>query len=250
LRPPRIVRYLQASLLSVLMDHPCYKCGNRIEDGKAFCLQCGAAQIRVAMPEPAAAPVAESVSPDVSLNVPPAFSLDRPGVSAPLGVPALSTGIEWRRAFRACAIAALISLAMMFLRLMVPPLATLGAGCLAVILYHRRSSMPRVDARSGAQLGAVTSLLSSAVFAIFSAIVFTVLQAGGQIREQLLDALQQVASRSNDPQMQAALDLLKKPDGLAAKFILGMVGFFLISVAAGSIGGALTGAFFGRRSRP
>ena len=34
------------------MDHPCYKCGHSIEDGKPFCSQCGAPQIRVAMPEP------------------------------------------------------------------------------------------------------------------------------------------------------------------------------------------------------
>jgi hypothetical protein len=32
--------------------------------------------------------------------------------------------------------------------------------------------------------------------------------------------------------------------------ILSMVGFLLISVAAGSIAGALTGAFLGRKNRP
>jgi hypothetical protein len=138
----------------------------------------------------------------------------------------------------------------MTLRLMVPPLAMLGAGCLAVILYQRRNPTWRVDARRGAQLGAVTAFFSSGVLAIFSAIVFALLQSGGQVRQQALDALQQVASRSNDPQMQATLDLLKKPEGLAAKLILATVGFFLISIAAGSIGGALTGAFFGRRKRP
>jgi hypothetical protein len=227
------------------MDHLCYKCGHGIEEGKPFCLQCGAPQIRVAMPEPAAAPVAGNVP----LNAPPVFSLDPPIVSAPLSVPALSAGINWPRALRACAIAASISIAVMFLRLMVPPLATLGAGCLAVIFYQRRNPMSGVDARSGAQLGAVAGLLCSAVFAVFSAIVFAVLQAGGQIRQQLLEGLQQVASHSNDPQMQAALDLLKKPEGLAAKLMLGMAGFLLISVAAGSIGGALTGVFFGRRKR-
>jgi hypothetical protein len=228
------------------MDHLCYKCGHSIEDGKPFCLECGAPQIRVAMPEPAAAPVAGNVP----LNDPPVFSLDPPIVSEPLSVPALSTGIEWPPALRPCAIAALISIAVMTLRLMVPPLAMLGAGCLAVILYQRRNPTWRVDARRGAQLGAVTAFFSSGVLAIFSAIVFALLQSGGQVRQQALDALQQVASRSNDPQMQATLDLLKKPEGLAAKLILATVGFFVISIAAGSIGGALTGAFFGRRKRP
>ena len=86
------------------MDHPCYKCGHSIEDGKPFCSQCGAPQIRVAMPEPLAPAMAE----DVSSNDVPAFSLDPPRVLGPLSASALSTGIEWPRALRACAIAALI----------------------------------------------------------------------------------------------------------------------------------------------
>jgi hypothetical protein len=139
---------------------------------------------------------------------------------------------------------------MMSLRLMVPLLAVLGAGCLAVILYRYRNPIWRADARSGAQLGAVTALFSAGAVAVLSAIAFAILQAGGEIRQQALDALQQVATRFNDPQMQATLDMLKKPEGLAPKLIVFMVAFFLISVAAGSIAGALTGAFLGRRNRP
>jgi hypothetical protein len=232
------------------MDHPCYKCGQSTEDGKPFCLQCGAPQIRVAMPEPALPPVAGNVPSDGSINDTPVFPLDSPIIPAPLSVPGLSTGIEWRRALRVCAIAALISIVVMLLRLMAPPLATLGAGCLAVIFYQRRNPTRRVDARSGAQLGAATGLLSSAVFAVFLAIFLAVLQSGGQARQELIEALQQVASRSHDPQAQAVLDLLSKPEGLATKLILGMAGVFLTSVAAGSIAGALTGVFFSRRNRP
>lgn len=224
------------------MDHLCYKCGHSIEEGKPFCPQCGAPQIRVAMPEVEAPPVAGNISSSVAAN-------DVPMLPPPLGAPVLSSGIEWPRAIRACAIAALISLLVMTVRLMVPPLAMLAAGCLAVILYQRRNPAWRVDARCGAQLGAVTALFSSGVLAIFSAIIFAVLRAGGEIRQQVLDGLQQVASRSNDPQMQATLDLLKKPEGLADKLILAMVGFLLISIAAGSLAGALTGAFISRRNR-
>ena len=227
------------------MDHPCHKCGHSIEDGKAFCSQCGAPQIRVAVAEPPA--------PSGAANAPsdghPVLSLDSAEGAGIRSVPALLSGIEWSRALRVCAVAALISIVAMSLRLMVPPLATLGAGCLAVILYHRRNPTWRVDARAGAQLGAVTGLLSSGIFAIFFAIFLAVLQSGGQARQQMIEALQQVASRSHDSQVQAFLDLLKTPEGLAAKLIVGMVGFLLISVAAGSVAGALTGAFLGRRNR-
>jgi hypothetical protein len=228
------------------MDHPCHKCGHSIEDGKAFCSQCGAPQIRVAVPEPA---VPSDVA-NVSSNDVTAFSMDPPSIPGALGIPALFTGIQWSRALRVCSVAALISVVLMSLRLMFPLLAVLGAGCLAVILYRYRNPTWRADARSGAQLGAVTALFSSGVIAVLSAIAFAILQAGGEVRQQALDALQQAASRSNDPQMQATLDLLKKPEGLAPKLILAMVGFFVISVVAGSIAGALTGAFLRRRNRP
>jgi hypothetical protein len=228
------------------MDHPCHKCGHSVEDGKAFCSQCGAPQIRVAMPE---VPV-PSVVGNVSSNDVTAFSVDPPSVPGALSISALFTGIQWSRALRVCAVAALISVVLMSLRLMFPLLAVLGAGCLAVILYRYRNPAWRADARSGAQLGAVTALFSSGVFAILSAIAFAVLQAGGDLRQQLLDAFQQIAAHSSDPQVQAAFDALKKPEGLATRLILNTVGFCLISVAASAIAGALTGAFLARRKRP
>jgi hypothetical protein len=66
----------------------------------------------------------------------------------------------------------------------------------------------------------------------------------------MLEALQQAASRTTDPQVQAAFDRLRTPEGLAAMLILGMVALFLVSIAGGSVAGALTGAFLGRRKRP
>jgi uncharacterized membrane protein YczE len=227
------------------MDHLCHKCGQSIEDGKAFCPQCGAPQIRVAVAEPVGSHIAGNVAP----NDTPVFSIDTAGGPVIPSAPALLSGIEWSRALRRCAVAALISVVIMSLRLMAPLLAVLGAGCLAVILYRHRNPNWRASARSGAQLGAVTALLSSGVLAIFSAIMFAILQSGGELRQQLLDGLQQLVARSNDPQIQAFLDLIKNPAGLAAKLILNTLGFFLVSVAAGSIAGALTAAFLGRRNR-
>jgi hypothetical protein len=231
------------------MDHPCYKCGHSIEDGKPFCLQCGAPQIRVALPEPAAAPVAGSDSSPVSSNDPPVFSLDPPAIPRPLSA-ALFSAIEWPRALRSCAIAALISALVMALGLMVPLLAGLGAGFLAVTLHQRRNPAWSVNARSGAQVGAVCGLLFFGISAIFEALTVALFHTGGQVRQKILEVLQQAASRSTDPQVQAAFDRMKTPDGLAAMLIFFIVLLFLVSIAAGSIAGALTGAFLGRRKRP
>jgi hypothetical protein len=226
------------------MDHPCYKCGHIVEDGKPFCAECGAPQIRVAVPE-----FAPTGSGSVLPAQRPIFSTDVPQVPGALAASALSPEIVWPRALRVCAIAALISIVVTSLRLVPPLLAAPGAGTLAVILYRRRNPGWRVNAGSGARVGAVTGLLASAVFAVFSAIFVAVLQSGGQVRQAMIEALQQVASRSNDPQVQATLDLLVKPENLA-KLILGIVLFILFSIAAGSLAGALTGALLGRGNRP
>jgi hypothetical protein len=228
------------------MDHPCHKCGHSIEDGKPFCAQCGAPQIRVAMLEPAA----PSVAGNVSSNDLPVFSLDPPSVPGPLSAPVLSIGIEWPRALRACAVAALISALVMALGLMVPLLAVLGAGFLAVILHHRMNPAWSLTARSGAQLGAVCGLFFFGISAVFETLAVALFHTGGQVRQKMLEALQQAASRTTDPQVQAAFDRLRTPEGLAAMLILGMVVLFLVSIAGGSVAGALTGAFLGRRKRP
>jgi uncharacterized protein DUF4199 len=226
------------------MDHPCYKCGHIVEDGKPFCAECGAPQIRVAVPEPAPA------GPGSVLPVhQPIFTRDALQVPGALAASALSPEIVWPRALRVCAVAALISIVVTSLRLVPPLLAAPGAGTLAVILYRRRNQGWRVTAGSGARVGAVTGLLASAVFAFFSAIFVAVLQSGGQVRQEMIEALQQVASRSSDPQVQATLDLLVKPENLS-KLILGIVLFIFFSIAAGSLAGALTGALLGRGNRP
>ncbi len=228
------------------MEHCCYKCGQSVEDGKPFCAQCGAPQIRVAMPEP----LVPAVAANVSASELPAFSLDPPIVRPPLSVSALSGGVDWPHALRTCAIAALISALVMALGLMVPLLAALGAGFLSVSLYRRRSSPWAVTARSGAQIGALCGLLFFGISAVFETVAVAVFHTGGQLRQKMLDALQQAASRSSDPQVQAAFDRLKTPEGLAVMLVLGLMVLFAVSIVASSVAGALTGAVLGRRNRP
>jgi hypothetical protein len=227
------------------MDHRCHKCGYSIEDGKPFCSQCGAPQIRVATPEPSAPLEAGNIS----TRDLPVLSMEQASIAEARRTLALSSGIVWSAGIRASALAALISIAVMSFRLISPLLALLCSGILAVTFYNRRNPGPRLNARTGAQLGAATGLICSGISGIFFAIFMAVLRAGGEIRQVLMDQLQQFASRSNDPQVQATFDLLKTPEGMA-KVILAMVGFFLISIAAASIAGALTGVFLGRRNRP
>jgi predicted nucleic acid-binding Zn-ribbon protein len=229
------------------MDHPCYKCGQIVEDGKAFCSQCGAPQIRVIMPE-ATAPAA--ITEGVSSTGLPVFSTGPLASSGALGAPTLSAGIHWPTAMPACLASAAIAALVMSLGLMVPLLAVLGAGFLAVILYSRRNPAWTVNARSGAQLGAVCGLMFFGISAIFETLAVTLFHTGPQLREKVLDALRQAAARSSDPEVQAAMERLKTPEGIVFMMVFGLVLLFIFSIAAGSLAGALTGAFLGRRNRP
>jgi hypothetical protein len=227
------------------MDHLCYKCGQSIEERKVFCSHCGAPQIRVA--------VAESDEPANAANVSSGdqsrLSLDPSTISGALRAPIISAGIEWRRAFWCCVAAAVISVVVASSRLIAPLFAVLGSGILAVILYYRRNPGPPASARPGAKIGAVTGLISASVSGLFFAIFVAVMHSGGELQKQMMDALQQFVTKANDPQVQATFDLLRTPEGLN-KLMWGMVGLFLISIAAGCISGALTGALLGRRKRP
>jgi hypothetical protein len=224
------------------MDHPCYKCGHPVEDGKPFCAQCGAPQIRVAMPE--VLPATTSVS-GIDVPVfPEAASISQ----APSG--GFSATIAWPIALRTCAIAALIAALLMTLGLMVPLLAALGASFLAVNLYHRSNPAWLVNARSGSRIGAVCGMLFFLIGAVLETLAVAITHSGSQVREKMIEALQTAASRSNDPQVQAAFDQLKTPEGIALMLVLGMMVLFVVSIAAGGLAGALTGAFIGRRKGP
>jgi len=71
----------------------------------------------------------------------------------------------------------------------------------------------------------------------------------GQVREKMMEALQQAATRTNDPQVQAAVEQFKTPQGIALMLVLGAIVLFLVSIAAGSLAGALSGAILARKRR-
>ncbi len=135
----------------------------------------------------------------------------------------------------------------MCLGLMVPFLAMLGAGFLAVVLYRRRTLGVLVRASTGAQLGAVSGLLSFAMAAVFEAVRVALFRSGAQIREKMLEAIRQAASRTNDPQAQAIFDYFKSPPGMALMMIFFLLVALLSFIVLSGIGGAVGGAFLGRR---
>jgi hypothetical protein len=204
-----------------------------VEDGLAFCPQCNAPQIRVAGAE-ALAPAPEFT----------AAAQVSPAAVAP------STGIQWSQAVPAAALAGLlVSFAIVI------PLGAFGvgmaaAGVLSVLLYRRRIPSANLTPAMGARLGAASGALGFGIFAVLAALQMLVFRSGGQIRAALLEAIQQSAARSTDPQAQQAVEFLKSPQGFAVIMVVTLIVVFVVFVVLSSLGGALGAVLLRAKRRP
>jgi hypothetical protein len=201
-----------------------------VEDGTAFCPSCAAPQIRVGGPESFA-----EVVPSVSVG-PADRHLDL-------------SGIQWSQALPSAVFAGLIAAALMFVPLGGFGLGMIAAGAFTLLFYRRRRPLGMLTAGIGARLGALSGIFGFAIFAVLTAIEVLVFHSGGQLRAALLQAVQQSASRTSDPQAQQVLDYLKSPPGLALVMGLGLVVMFVISLILSSVGGAVTAVLLRRRQR-
>ena len=219
------------------MEHSCYKCGVTLEEGVAFCPQCNAPQIRVAGAE-------RLEQAGTSTEV--ASEMAIPGQAVSHADPNV---IQWAQALPSSGLAGLIAAILMLIPLGGLGLGMLAAGVLCVLLYRRRVPAANLTPGMGARLGAVSGTMGFGVFAIFTAIEVLVFHNGGELRAALLQAVQQSATRSSDPQAQQVLDYLKSPPGLALIMALGLMVMFAAFLIFSSLGGAIGAALLRRRNR-
>jgi zinc-ribbon domain len=222
------------------MDHPCHKCGHTIEDGKPFCSQCGAPQIRVAIPETF---VEAAPQGDGSVR-----ALDRELAPSSSVIPIGSLPGSEAHTLRPCALAAIVAVGLTALGLN-PFVASLGAGFLAVAFYRRGGPGISIRSGSGAKLGAVSGVLFFAMSTILELLAVALLHKGAEIRGQMLDKIQQAAARYPGPEVQPFLDFVKSPDGFAIMMVASVIFGLLAFVVLGTCGGALGAALLGRRDR-
>jgi len=217
------------------MDQPCYKCGQVVEEGRVFCPHCRAPQIRVIVGDPVAAV--------------PAATVAQVQLTSSETVPLIAVPMRWEQAAQPCAVAALIAAIGMVLKLIVPVIATIGCGFLAVALYRRRNPGIAIRARTGARLGAICGFFCFGMTTILGALRVAILHEGGKIRATLLDVIQQASVRSPDPQFQPTLDFLRSPAGLLLMCVFYLIVGLIIFVLLGMLGGALGGAGLSGRDR-
>ena len=222
------------------MDHPCYKCGHSVEDGKPFCAQCGAPQIRVAMPEPAqTVPAVEEVVPvsdrEVGAFLPP--------------ISAVSLPVRWPHTMRSCVLAASVGVGLTVLGLR-PFAGALITGFLAVAFSRQRGAGTVIRAAAGARLGALSGLVFFGGSTILQLLAVVVLHKGAEIRSQMIDTFQQAAARYPGPELQPVLDFVKSPGGFTFMMVASLFVGFMAFTILGGVGGALGASLLRRRDRP
>ena len=199
-----------------------------MEQGTAFCPQCNAPQIRVA--------VAETVPPSGTISdsaIPP--------LPAYFGS-SLAPRIDWSQAWPATALAALIGAV-----LMITPFAGLGlglliGGSLSAVFYLRRVPATRLTPGMGARLGMVTGVLGSGMLAIVLA-VRTLLSHGWEsVRADLIAGVEQAAARNPDPQTHQVVEFLNSPQGIVLLLIMAMITTVIFFVIFSGLGGTLGAA--------
>jgi hypothetical protein len=223
------------------MDHPCHKCGNSVEDGKAFCSHCGAPQIRVAVPEA----LPESIPAGSGSTI----ALDREVGPISSGIPLGSMPVSRAHALQPCAFAVAVAVGLTVLGLN-PFVAALGSGFLAVAFSRRRSPGTLIRGGTGAKLGAFSGLLFFGVSTILETLALAVLHKGAEVRSAMLDKVEQAAARYPTSEVQPFLDFVKSPDGFAIMMVASVIFGLLAFIVLGSCGGALGAALLGRRDRP
>jgi hypothetical protein len=218
------------------VEHPCPKCGTAVADGLPFCRQCNAPQIRVAILEPEPAPTASNPE---NLQWEPSQS--------PLAV--RLSAIEWSHGIRAATLAGVASALMLITPVGTFGLGMLAGGFLAVVLYKK--STPGADPRpgAGAILGTVSGGIGFLLWGIMMAGRVVILRTGAELRVQMIHAIDQAASRSADPQAQAAANWLKSPPGFALMLALTLLFTLIVFLILSGIGGAVAAAVLRRREK-
>jgi hypothetical protein len=164
-------------------------------------------------------------------------------------VPAIAISMSWPQFVRPCALAALIAAVTMVLELVVPLIAILGAGFLAVAFYRRGTPSAAMDAKGGARMGALCGFFTFGFTAILGSIKVILLHMGGEIRQKMLDIVQQTAARYPDPQAQPTWDFFRSPAGLVFLLVMLLVFSFFVFLVLGILGGTLGGVALGRRDK-
>jgi len=201
------------------VDHSCEKCGSPVPDGRPFCPQCYAPQVRVAIAAPEPAEDISSRAIEVAETTPVE------------SVPPWQPSVDERRVARASVIKAGI---LGVLLGMIPLLGSVLTGVIAVWFY-RRSGGPARGAKLGARVGALAAGLAFTISGMLTVVQVFVLHAQQQSEEAMIKLLEALGANPADPDVQASLHRLFTPEGMVISIVIGLA----VAVVLGAFGGAV-----------
>jgi hypothetical protein len=217
------------------VEHPCYQCNATVHEGTAFCPQCNAPQIRVAVSEP----------------VTPFAAADLEGTRASLPYllsPSL-TRIEWSQALPATALAGLIAAVLMMTPLAAFGLGMLIGGSLSVVFYRRRNPAADITPGMGSRLGMVSGVLGGCIFTVLLCAGTILFHAWDGIRDKIVELVEQTAARNPDPQAQQAMEFFKTQQGISLLVTSALIGTLVAFVIFSALGGAVSAVLLRRKGR-
>ena len=232
-----------------MSDHTCYRCHAEVEEGTAFCKQCGAPQIRVSAAEPV--PASPPLEPGTPGELqPPAEPVPLPHSAQSYSaaeLPPAPQRVSWADALPGALLAGvLVALAWIisFIGFLLWPLA---AGALAVLLYARRNSVRQMASGFGARIGVIAGLFGFGFMALLMSLELLAFRGTGRLRQLLLQAMQQAMANNPDPAAQQAMQKLMTPEGIAVLVTFAMVLFFAVFLGLGALGGAVGASLLRKR---
>jgi len=219
------------------MEQPCYKCGQAVEEGVAFCPHCSAPQIRVILPDPlpSPAPVADTgVGAASAVLIPP---------------PKYSVTSRLPDTLKSSALAALVGLILLLFRLNIL-IVVAALGFLAVLIHRQRSPFSEIKAGVGARLGVLSGLFLVGVIVLTVAAGSASPEFRSQMHDQLIENAQKwAAAYPGNPGIESAMEQLKTPEGFITSLIGGTVLLVLLVLILSTLGGAVAGSIFSRHDK-
>jgi hypothetical protein len=234
----------------------CYKCGAEVEDGRPFCPQCNAPQIRVvsAATEPATDPLPPGTPGELqppAEPIHPGHHLDRFNVP-PQPTPTVPPErLRWRHVIPGAIIlgilAAIGSVAQF------PPLLLLcivAGGGIAVAIYHRRAHPGHLRPRTGFRIGAIAGTMGFIFNLILNVISLATPAGRSLLREYVHKSMENALASNPDPaqaeQIRKISEHLNTTTGLVTLFIVAMIVYGLLLILLSGFGGSIGAYLFGK----
>lgn len=206
-------------------------CGAQLPEDAVFCHKCGKPQRDIAAAEPEPPPQIEA--PPASLVPPP------PAEGPPLN---FHNAVAVRIAFLVAAIATLAGVTVL------PIVSWPTAGFISVLFYRRRTGL-RLNARSGARMGWITGILMSLFWVVIIAGSMLPAAFSGHLVSTLESQMRSLPGV--DPSMiQQEVQFLQTPAGLALVMSFGLVFFAVVITFLSMAGGALCAKLAGDPNPP